>query len=86
MTTPVLTWHSIETRAVLLRLGRDRIEDDLAAIRAVREGVGDAVESMVDFNQGLTMDQALIRCHAIDGQGLTWIEEPVAYDNINSCA
>ena len=49
-------------------------------------GVGNAVELMVDFNQGLTMDQALIRCHAIDDQGLTWIEEPVAYDNIGGCA
>ena len=72
--------------AVKLRLGRECIGDDLAAIRAVREGVGSAVEIMVDFNQGLTMDQALTRCHAIDDQGLSWIEEPVAYDNLEGCA
>jgi mandelate racemase len=67
--------------AVKLRLGRDRIDDDRAAIRAVRDACGDDIKIMVDFNQGLTMDQALILCHALDDEGLIWLEEPIAYDN-----
>ena len=41
---------------------------------------------MVDFNQGLSLAEALERCHAIDGLGLAWIEEPIVYDNLGGCA
>ena len=37
---------------------------------------------MCDFNQGLTLGAALVRCHALDDQGLDWFEEPTTYDNI----
>jgi mandelate racemase len=66
-----------------LRLGRDRLKDDIATVEAVRRAVGDDMELMVDFNQGLNMAEALQRCHAIDDYGLAWIEEPVVYDNLS---
>jgi mandelate racemase len=69
-----------------LRLGRDRIADDLATIAAVREAVGGEMSLMVDFNQGLNLGEALERCHAIDDLGLAWIEEPIVYDNLEGCA
>ena len=64
-----------------LRLGRERLADDIAAIKAVREAVGSEINLMVDFNQGLHLGEALERCHAIDDLGLAWIEEPIVYDN-----
>jgi mandelate racemase len=69
-----------------LRLGRDRMEDDLAAIEAVRHTIGTNMQLMVDFNQGLTLADALQRCHMIDDLGLAWIEEPIVYDNLDGCA
>ena len=69
-----------------LRLGRDRPADDLTAIAAVRKAVGDDMRLMVDYNQGLNLAEALHRCHAIDDQGLEWIEEPIVYDNLNGYA
>src|SRR5207244_2832298 len=66
-----------------LRLGRDRARDDLAAIEAVRAAVGDDMELMADFNQGLNFAEALQRCHMIDDHGLAWIEEPIVYDNLD---
>jgi len=68
--------------ALKLRLGRERLADDLAAIAAVREGAGAEVKLMCDFNQGLSLGDALARCHALDDQGLYWFEEPITYDNI----
>jgi mandelate racemase len=68
--------------AIKLRLGRDELAADLAAIREVRQGAGDSVKLMVDFNQGLSSGDALQRCHALDEQGLYWFEEPIAYDNL----
>jgi mandelate racemase len=67
-----------------LRLGRERLNDDLRAIRIVRDAVGADVALMVDFNQGLTLGDALHRCHALDDEGLYWFEEPIT--NLNGYA
>ncbi len=69
-----------------LRLGRERMRDDLNTIAAVRDAVGDDMQLMVDFNQGLDLGEALQRCHAIDDLGLAWIEEPIVYDNYEGYA
>ena len=69
-----------------LRLGRERVGDDVATIEAVRKTVGEDMALMVDFNQGLHLGEALQRCHMIDGIGLAWIEEPIVYDNIQGFA
>jgi mandelate racemase len=68
--------------ALKLRLGREVLADDLAAIREVRQGAGDSIKLMADFNQGLSLGDALLRCHALDEEGLYWLEEPIAYDNL----
>jgi mandelate racemase len=70
-------------KGLKLRLGRDRLADDLAAIRQAREGAGDEIKLMVDFNQGLSLGDALVRCHALDDQGLYWFEEPIVYNNLS---
>jgi mandelate racemase len=69
-----------------LRLGREKIGDDLATIDAVRKALVDNIQLMVDFNQGLTLDEALQRCHGLDDLGLAWIEEPIVYDNLDGYA
>jgi mandelate racemase len=69
-----------------LRLGRDRLRDDLETIEAVRNAIGNDMALMIDFNQGLKLADALQRCHAIDDLGLTWIEEPIVYDNFDGFA
>jgi mandelate racemase len=66
-----------------VRLGRERIGDDLAALKAVRNAVGNDMHLMTDFNQGLHLGEALQRCHMIDDLDLTWIEEPIVYDNLD---
>ena len=73
-------------RGLKLRLGRDRLADDVAAIGEVRAAAGDDIKLMVDFNQGLSLGEALHRCHALDEQGLYWFEEPIVYNNLSSYA
>lgn len=72
--------------ALKLRLGREALNDDLQAIHSVREAVGSGVKLMVDFNQGLTLGDALRRCHALDNEGLFWFEEPLSYNNLQGYA
>jgi len=72
--------------AVKVRLGRPTLAEDLAALRAVRDALGDDVTLFCDFNQGLSPGEAMARCRAIDGEGLAWIEEPVAYGDLAGSA
>jgi mandelate racemase len=73
-------------RGLKLRLGRARPAEDVAAIRAVRDAVGSEVALMADYNQGLDLAEAMERCRAIDAAGLAWIEEPLAYDDLDGHA
>jgi mandelate racemase len=52
-----------------------------AAIRALREAAGDSARLMVDYNQSLTLDDAIARAQALDALGLHWIEEPTRADD-----
>jgi mandelate racemase len=73
-------------QAVKIRLGRPSLAEDLAALRAVRDAVGADVVLPSDFNQGLSVAEAIRRGRVLDGEGLYWIEEPVAYDDLAGTA
>src|SRR6185437_7026924 len=74
-------------RAVKLRVGRSTAKEDREALRAVKSAVGPGVTLMVDFNQGLTVAQALERGRMIDDEGgVHWIEEPVRADDFAGTA
>jgi mandelate racemase len=64
-------------RALKLKIGYPTVEDDVAVLTAVRRSVGESVRLMVDYNQCLSVEEAVRRCTRLDGLGLTWIEEPV---------
>jgi mandelate racemase len=73
-------------RAVKLRLGRPDAAQDLEALRAVKKAIGPGVTLMVDFNQGLSVAEAIRRGHMIDDEGgVHWIEEPIRADDYRGC-
>jgi mandelate racemase len=67
--------------AVKLRLGYPTLAEDLDAVRAVKKRVGDSVLVMVDYNQVLGVDEALVRGRALDSEGIYWLEEPIRHDD-----
>jgi mandelate racemase len=68
--------------AIKLRMGRPHVTDDLAALRVVKKAIGPSITLMVDFNQGLTVAEAIRRGRMIDEEGgVHWIEEPVRADD-----
>ncbi|HEY4999392.1 MAG TPA: enolase C-terminal domain-like protein [Usitatibacter sp.] len=73
-------------RALKLRLGYPTLEEDIAAVKAVRARLPSGVEIMVDYNQALTLAEALARGRALDDEGVYWIEEPVRHDDYAACA
>jgi mandelate racemase len=73
-------------RAVKLRLGRPDADADLNALRAVKKQIGPEVALMVDFNQGLSVAEAIRRGRMIDDEGgVYWIEEPIRADDFSGC-
>jgi len=72
--------------AVKLRLGRSTAAEDLQALRAVKKQIGPRVTLMVDFNQALSVAEALKRGRLIDAEGgVDWIEEPIRADDFSGC-
>jgi len=68
-------------RAIKLRLGYPTLAEDLAALRSVKQRVGSDVAVMVDYNQALSLADALERGRALDGEGIAWLEEPIRHDD-----
>ena len=73
--------------AVKLRLGRATAAADLEALRVVKKTIGPKVTLMVDFNQALTVAEAIRRGRMIDEEGgVLWIEEPIRADDFAGCS
>ena len=72
--------------AVKLRLGYPTLERDVAAVRAVRKRLGDKVKLMVDYNQALSVDEAMARGRALDTENIYWLEEPIRHDDYAGAA
>ena len=69
-----------------VRLGYETIEEEVMLLSRLRDELGDNIELMVDYNQGLTFDQAVERCKELDDLGLIWIEEPILADMLEKAA
>ncbi len=75
-------------RAVKVRIARDRIDEGIAVVGAIRGAVGDALEIMVDLNQwwrmpgdiepGLSVPGARRVIDRLAAHGVLWVEEPLA--------
>jgi mandelate racemase len=62
--------------AVKVKVGGADLAADLATIRNVRAAIGDRTGLMIDYNQSLSVPDAIRRAHFLDDEGLLWIEEP----------
>src|SRR5205814_5519835 len=66
MTPPALADEAVRLtergfKAIKLRLGYPTLAQDLTALKAVRERVGTSIEVMVDYNQALSVEEAVLR-------------------------
>jgi mandelate racemase len=68
-------------RAAKIKIGYPTLQKDLAAVRAALAQSQGRVGVMVDYNQSLDVSEAILRCTALDDEGLVWIEEPTAFDD-----
>ncbi len=59
---------------------------DLWRVARARESIGDTAELYVDANGGYGAKQAVKVAAGLDGQGVTWFEEPVSSDRLEDLA
>jgi mandelate racemase len=68
-------------RTIKLRLGHPTLEQDLAVTRVVRGRLSDDIALPVDYNQALTVAEAMRRGRALQDEGIYWLEEPIRHDD-----
>ena len=91
-----LRMHDQGFRALKIRVDPRRLEEGIAAVKATRDAVGDAMAIMVDLNQGWRMAgdvspsldvQAAQRIAArLAELGVLWLEEPLAGTDLRGLA
>ncbi len=72
--------------AIKVRLGYPDLKADIDVVRAVRRSIGDEVQLMSDYNQALSVPEAVRRIDALTGEGLYWVEEPTLADDFTGHA
>ena len=63
--------------AVKLRVGSERLDDDVVRAAAVRGAIGATTQLLVDANQKFTPKQAITLGRRIEHLDIAWFEEPV---------
>jgi D-galactarolactone cycloisomerase len=83
-------------RALKIRVEPEGLEEGIASVAAIRDAIGDAMEIMVDLNQGWRMPgdvrdplpyEAVRRfADEIGAYGVHWLEEPLAGEDVAGLA
>ena len=68
-------------RCVKYKVGYRQVEQDRAVIRAARSETGNDLQIMVDYNQSLSVPEAIRRVQFLEEETLVWVEEPTRADD-----
>ena len=68
-------------RCVKFKVGYPHVEQDQAVIRAARGAASKDLQVMVDYNQSLSVPEAIERVQWLDEEALVWVEEPTRADD-----
>lgn len=69
-------------RAIKMKVGRARLSEDVARVRAMRQHLGEDFPLMADANMRWSVDEAIRAARALQEQNLVWLEEPTIPDDI----
>lgn len=72
--------------AIKTKIGYATLQEDLDVVRALRKAIGPDVQLLVDYNQGLTVPEAVRRISALKDEGISWVEEPTLQEDYSGHA
>lgn len=70
-------------RAIKMKVGRERLREDVARVAAVRDWIGPDTPLMVDANMRWTVEQAIRASQAFAEYDVYWLEEPTIPDDVD---
>lgn len=73
-------------KAIKIKLGTGDARTDVDTVASVREIIGESVRLMVDYNQTLTVPEAVRRVDRLAAYELEWVEEPVPAEDLTGHA
>jgi len=78
-TSPKDLEHSMTLgfKAVKFKIGGETLQNDIDAVKAIRDIIGSDIKLMVDYNQSLDVREAIRRISYLSQFDLHWVEEPV---------
>ncbi|MDQ3560612.1 MAG: mandelate racemase/muconate lactonizing enzyme family protein [Pseudomonadota bacterium] len=69
-------------RAIKMKVGREKLSEDVEKVAAMREHLGAEFPLMVDANMKWSVDEAVRAARAFRPYDLTWLEEPISPDDV----
>ena len=69
-------------RAIKMKVGRAKLAEDVARVKAMREHLGEGFPLMADANMKWSADDAIRAARAFQPFDLTWLEEPLIPDDV----
>lgn len=73
-------------KAFKIKLGGGDLQADIDRVVAVRQAIGDDARLMVDYNQTLSVPEAVRRSRALTEFDIEWVEEPVPAEDFSGHA
>ncbi|WP_068088793.1 mandelate racemase/muconate lactonizing enzyme family protein [Polycladidibacter stylochi] len=73
-------------KAIKMKVGREKLSEDIDRVRAVRELIGDDITFMVDANMIWPVDVAIQAARKMADYNIHWLEEPTNPDDITGYA
>jgi len=68
-------------RAIKMKVGREKLSDDVERVAKIREMLGNDLPLMVDANMGWRVDEAIRGARAFAKHDVYWLEEPTIPDD-----
>jgi L-alanine-DL-glutamate epimerase-like enolase superfamily enzyme len=73
-------------RAIKMKVGRPKLSEDVARVKAMREMLGADFPLMVDANMRWTVDEAVRAARNLQDLNVYWLEEPTIPDDVEGHA
>jgi L-alanine-DL-glutamate epimerase-like enolase superfamily enzyme len=73
-------------RAIKMKVGRERLSEDVARVAAMRDRLGHDFPLMADANMRWRVDEAVRAARAFEPYGLVWLEEPTVPEDVQGHA
>jgi L-alanine-DL-glutamate epimerase-like enolase superfamily enzyme len=69
-------------RAIKMKVGRERLDEDIERVAAMRDLIGPELPLMVDANMRWSVEQAICASNALAEFDVYWLEEPTIPDDV----